>query len=453
MIRDLYEIPASPGQEQMYLIHLRHRGHTPFYLAGGLRIRGTINVAALRQAVAALVERHEVLRTVLRLDRRGHVQQIIRSGAEVELPVVAPPGDPVSWLESYAERPFDLENGPVLRTALAELGDGDHLLAVVIHHIAADGWSLGVLMDDLGELYRSELTGVEPRLPELPLQYADFAVWQRDTLAAGVLDGQLDHWLHRLDGVTELVLPADDVTAAAPTVTTPVRWTPAEVEALAAAARAGGATVFMVLLAGLSAVLSHWSGQTDLVVVSPVAGRGHVELDRTVGYFVNTVPLRVDASGDPTFRELVRRARDTCVDAYANQDVPFDRILAAVARGRPRPALGRVLLAFANTPQPAVDPFPGAVVERVELPPNVGDCDLSLVVDQDDGGGLSGHLVGDGTRFTHSSVDAAASALAQVLAADHDLPLSRLSGLMGHGSSGSEWNGSKVPSRDGCICY
>lgn len=431
MTRDLYAFPASPGQEQMYLIHLMHRGRTPFHLAGGLRIRGTVDVAALRRAVAALVERHEVLRTVLRLDRKGQVQQIVRSGAEVELPVVTPPGDPVDWLESYSQRPFDLENGPVLRTALARLGDDDHLLAVVIHHIAADGWSLSVLMDDLCELYRSALTGVEPRLPELSLQYADFAVWQCDTLAAGVMDGQLDHWLRRLDGATELALPADDVSDPAPTVTTPVRWTPAEVEALAAAARASGATVFMVLLAGLYAVLHHWSGQTDLVVVSPVAGRGHTELDRTVGYFVNTVPLRVDASGDPTFRELVRRARDTCVDAYANQDVPFDRILAALARGRPRPALGRVLVAFANTPQPTVDDFPGATVKRVGLPPNAGDGHLNLVIRQDDDGGLSGHLVGDGTRFIQSSVDAAASALARVLAADHDLPLSRHPGLMG----------------------
>jgi non-ribosomal peptide synthetase component F len=409
-----------------------HRGHTPFHIAGALRIRGPLDAGVLAGALTVVVERHEALRTVLRLDRTGQLQQVICAATPVELTrdEVAPDAV-VRRVEDFARTPFDLERGPVVRAALLRLGPDDHVLAVVIHHVAADGWSLGVLLDDLGAAYRAGLAGRAPELPELPLQYADFALWQREQLDSGAFDGQLAFWRRTLDGAQGLRLPPDGPPEGPATdATAELVLSAGQGAALDAYARSTGATTFMVLVAAFAAALTVWSGAVDLVLVTPVAGRPQPDLDRVVGLFTNTVALRVDTAGDPTFDELVARVRRTCLDAFSHQDVPFERVSEAVAvRGRRPAPLARVMVAYGNTPPPADRPIPGAAVERVELPANTGGFDLAAALDPAPDGGIRGSLAADGRLFRPSTADRLARAVTAVVTDVAAVGGVRLSGL------------------------
>ncbi|MGC5033792.1 condensation domain-containing protein [Micromonospora sp. DT229] len=418
MTDELYAMPASAGQERMYLIHQMHRGHTPFHITGALRIRGPMDAAALADALNTVVQRHEALRTVLRLDRTGQLLQVIRASSPVELTrEQVHPAAVVRRVEDFARTPFDLDRGPLVRAALLGLGTDDHVFAVVIHHAAADGWSLGVLLDDLGAAYRARLLGREPELPDLPLQYADYAVWQREQLDSGAFDGQLAFWRRTLDGARGLRLPSDGPAEGRATqVSAQMTLAASEHADLDTYARSRGATTFMVLVAAFAATFTAWSGAADLVLVTPVAGRTQPDLDRVVGLFSNTVALRVDTAGDPTFDELVGRVRRTCLDAFSHQDVPFERVAEALAvRGRRPEPVARVMVAYGNTPPAAARPFPGASVEPVELPANTGGLDLAAALDPAPDGGIRGYLTGDGSLFGEATVGRVARAVNAVL--------------------------------------
>ncbi|HEX5870667.1 MAG TPA: condensation domain-containing protein, partial [Longimicrobium sp.] len=336
------------------------------------------------RALGELVHRHEALRTTFHPVEQGAVQ-IVHPAAPAPLPVLDLTGlapeareDEASRLaREDAERPFDLERGPLLRATLVRLADEEHVLLLCMHHIISDGWSMGVLFRELFTLYESLSSGAAgpaSPLPPLAVQYADFAVWQRGWLQGEVLRRQLDWWRERLGGAPPaLELPTDrprPAVASSRGASHGFRL-PADVtRGLRSLARREGATLYMVAHAALDLLLSRWSGQEDLVVGSPIAGRTQVGTEGLIGFFVNTLALRIDLSGDPSFQELVRRVRETALGAYAHQELPFERLVEEVApeRGLSHTPLFQVMFALQN-----VDAGQGSGIAGLWLEPFRGE--------------------------------------------------------------------------------
>ena len=332
-----------------------------------LRVEGALDSAALAGALGEIVRRHEALRTVFAVAGSSPAQVILPAGP-FRLPVVDLSGLPAGRREPLvlalaaeeAGRPFALAHGsaggPLLRGVLLRLAAEDHAAALTAHHIASDGWSMGILVREVAALYPAFLAGRPSPLAELPVQYADFAVWQRRWLRGEVLDGEIAWWRRQLAGLPPLLeLPADRPRPAVQSyrgATRPVRLPAGLTRRLEALARSAGATLFMVLLAGFQALLARLSGQDDLAVGSPVAGRNRIEIEGLIGFFVNTLVLRGDLRGSPPFRELLDRARETALAAYAHQDVPFERLVEELApeRSLAYTPLFQVMLALQNAP-------------------------------------------------------------------------------------------------------
>ncbi|MFG1698429.1 amino acid adenylation domain-containing protein [Nonomuraea sp. NPDC049309] len=324
--------PLSFEQQRMWILERLQPGSPRYNVIAARRIAGTVDEDAVRASLAAIAARHEVLRTGF-ADSGGQPRLVIREQVEVPFAVV----ESEEAIRRLADEPFDLAAPPLLRAALLRAGPQEAVLVLVVHHIVCDGWAKSVLFAEFAELYRAALTGDAPDLPELPVQYADFAAWQRDRLGDEVLAGQLAYWRDRLADAPVLRLPTDRPR-------TPHRRhegaavrgkLPAETSgALRRLAVEHGATLFMTAFAAFTVLLSRYSGQRDIVVGTPVANRNRVELERLVGFFVNTVPLRTDLSGDPTFAELLGRVREAALGAYANQDVPFERIVEELRPAR-----------------------------------------------------------------------------------------------------------------------
>src|SRR5262249_10956654 len=235
------------------------------------------------------------------------------------------------WATEEAHKPFDLSRGPLLRTTLLRLGELEHILVLTIHHIVSDGWSMGVLYREIALLYEAFSSGKPSRLPQLPIQYTDFAHWQRQFFQGKVLESQYSYWKGQLDGVPPLLeLPTD---CPRPEVQTfrgasrPVQLTKSLAEALKAFSRQEGVTLFMTLLAAFETLIHRYTGQEDLVVGSPTVGRNQVETEGLIGVFVNMLVLRTDFSGNPTFLELLARVREVVLGAYAHPDLPFEDLI------------------------------------------------------------------------------------------------------------------------------
>ncbi|WP_037844853.1 MupA/Atu3671 family FMN-dependent luciferase-like monooxygenase [Streptomyces sp. NRRL S-455] len=344
--RDTGPLPLSFGQQRMWVMAemLPDSGAAAYVLAGRVTLDGELDdtgVRALRRALTELVRRHEALRTVISV---VHEQPVARV---VDVPEVALPeralaeGESVEELAAAeARRPFDLSEAPLLRAVLLRETPARAHLLLSVHHISADAWSLGVLYRELFALYRACLeneqgaTGhgdVTGGLPELPVQYADYAAWQRAHLTPEALGDEAGHWKRRLDGLPELLeVPADRPRPAAQSyrgAAVPFHLDAALRDAVQELARAHGCTPFMVLLASWSAVLSRLSGAADLALGTPVAGRLRHEVEPLIGFFVNTLVLRVDASGDPAFEDLLARVRTTALDAFDHQELPFEQLV------------------------------------------------------------------------------------------------------------------------------
>ncbi|HEX2296773.1 MAG TPA: amino acid adenylation domain-containing protein [Actinomycetota bacterium] len=330
--------PASFGQERLWVLeHLR--ADVPLYMHSfALRCRGPLDVDALRGAVAALVARHETLRTRFEI-RDGGLVQVVLPELDVDVAVVDLASLPPAEAEAEARRraeavddePVDLARPPLVRFRLLRVAPDDHVLVVAIHHIVSDGWSIDVLLRELGLCYDALVAGERPVLPDLPIQYADYAAWQRAWLSGDELDRQVAYWSDALAGAPALLeLPSD---RPRPPVqrfegaTVPVRIPAHVVAALDDLAQGSGATRFMALTAALAAVLHRYASQTDVLLATPVAGRRRSEVEGLIGFFVNTLVLRTDCSGNPAFRALVDRVRRTAVDAYAHQDLPFEKLV------------------------------------------------------------------------------------------------------------------------------
>jgi amino acid adenylation domain-containing protein len=388
--RSATEAPLSFSQERLWFLERLTPGTGMYNLPGAAWLRGPLDPGSLARAFGEIVRRHESLRTrfVVRADAPV---QVIDPPAPWGLPLVdlsALPegfGRPESGrlAREDAAGPFNLERGPLLRATLLRLGPGEHALLVTVHHIASDGWSQRLLLRELAAHYETFSSGAPP-LPELPVQYADYAVWQRERLTGETLERQLAYWRERLgDNPPPLDLPLDRPRPAVQTfrgAAVTGLLPRALSESLQALAVGESASLFMVLLAGFELLLARQSGQDDVVAGAPVAGRLRPEVEDLIGFFLNTLVLRTDLSGRPTFRELVRRVRETALSAYAHQDVPFERLLVDLQpeRDLSRTPLFQVFFNMLNLPPAAARLPSGLDVEP--LGGDAGDARFDLTV-------------------------------------------------------------------------
>ncbi len=361
------ELPLSFGQERLWFLQQLEPHSALYNTAGTIRFEGALNVQALEQSLNAVVQRHEALRTTFH-SKDGRPCQIILPELTIPLPVVD-----LSFLttagqgaEVYrcavveARRPFDLSQGPLLRVTLLRLNAQAHVLILVVHHIVWDRWSMAVFAREFEVLYPAFATEQSSPLLDLPLQYADYAVWQRAWLQGEVLTWQLTYWQQHLAEVPHVLeLPTDRPRLAQPTYRGALHTFQVSSELtqrLHALSRREGATLFMTLLAAFKVLLYRYTGQTDIVVGTPIANRTRVEVGELIGFFVNTLALRTNLSGDPSFREVLERVREVALGAYAHQDVPFDEVVEAlqVERSLSHAPVFQVMFALENTPQVAL---------------------------------------------------------------------------------------------------
>jgi hypothetical protein len=335
--------PLSFGQQRLWFLDQLEPGNPAYNISTAFRFDGQLNAFALGQAIAEIVARHEALRTTFRANR-GEPAQIISPLLTIMLPVVDLASIAETALDSQsiplaaeeARRKFDLLDGPLIRTTLVRRSEQDHILFLTLHHIVSDAWSLGIFLRELEALYTAYARGNPSPLPELPAQYLDFAVWQRQR--ADALRVQLSFWKQTfITPPAQLELPLARPRPVRPTSRGACHWLTLSgdlSDKLKALSRQENCTLFMTLLAGFYVVLHGYTGQSDISLGSPIAGRNRAEFEKLIGFFVNTLILRADLSGNPTFRQLLGRVRQLALQSYANQDLPFEQVVSAVAPDR-----------------------------------------------------------------------------------------------------------------------
>jgi len=438
------DLPLSFAQERMWFLDRLEPGGTTYNLTVALRLHGALDAAALERAIAEIVRRHEPLRTVF-ADRGGEpVQHVLAAGFHLPTDDLSGDEDPEAALDrrvdAFIRRPFDLARETLFRAALLRLGDADHVLLTVTHHAASDGWSQGIFFRELAALYAAFVDGRPSPLPELPVRYADHAVWQRRWLAGELLERQVAWWRERLAGAPALLaLPTDHPRPALQSyrgAQLGFGLDAAAHDAVHAFARAEGVTPFMVFLAAFQAVLSRWSGQDDVVVGTPVAGRTRRETEGLIGLFVNTLALRGDLGGDPAFRGFLGRVRETTLGAYAHQELPFERLVEEL---HPERSLGhapvfQAMFVLQNAPGGGAE-LPGLRVGGVPREAGAAHVDLTLSLEPDGRGGLHGALDYAVDLFRRESAERFAAHFQTLLAAalrDPSAPVSALP-LLGEG--------------------
>ena len=434
--------PVSFAQRRMWFLQQLDPQSPAYNLPAVFRLKGPLDVAVLERTLTEIVRRHEVLRTHFAFDG-DELVQVVGPAEPARIEVTDLSGEPEEGREAlvarlaleHARSPFDLGRGPLYRVGLLRLGPEEHIVLFALHHIASDGWSTGVLTREVAALYDAYSRGLDSPLPELPVQYADFAVWQREWLQGAVLDAQLDYWRGRLgDTPPMLELPTDRPRPA-------VRRHHGSLEtilvgrelsdALKSLSRAEGATLFMTLLAGFVALLHSLTGQTDISVGTPVAGRSRPEVERLIGCFVNTLVVRADLSGDPTFRELLARVREACLGAFAHQDVPFEML---VERLQPERDLGRTpLFQVTFTLQQQQGGAGEFGLDRVSLSPMKGErgttqYDMSVNL-LDTGQGIAGPLEYDSDLFEQPTISHWIKSYREILRRAAEAPGVKLSEL------------------------
>jgi hypothetical protein len=388
--------PLSFGQQRLWLQDRMEPGSSAYNTANALLLRGPVDPALLRRCFAEIAARHEVLRTTFAASG-GVPVQVIGPPGPVGLPVIDLSGIEETArsaglrriLDEEVRRPFDLGLGPLHRLRLIRLAPAEHALLIVLHHIVSDAWSMGVLTRELAAIHSAFAAGRPSPLPPLPLQYADFAVWQQRFLAGPELTGQLQWWRERLAGAPELLeVPTDRPRPAVRRFRGGMRTARLDRDLAGAVrelCRACGVTLFMALLAVFEVLLQARTGETDLVVGVDVAARNPPETEDLIGFFVNQLVLRVDAGGDPGFGELLERVRDVAAGAFARQDVPFSRLVEELAPKRTlaRNPLFQVMFGLYNIPETELDAglFGGGVaVAPLDIEGGAAVFDLSLYV-------------------------------------------------------------------------
>jgi amino acid adenylation domain-containing protein len=339
-LADRSELPLSFAQQRLWLLDRLEPGATVYNLPLAFRVDGPLDATCLQRALSEVLRRHEVLRTTFAAgEESGEPRLVVAPPGAFSLPRIdlsglslpARTAEAGKLTDEEAGRPFDLTAGPLFRGLLLATGAAGHRLLLTMHHIASDGWSVDVLLGEISALYRVFAAGLPSPLPELPVQYADFAAWQRRWLAGPVLEAQLAYWRRQLAGAPEaLDLPTDRPRPAVETsrgAHFSMPLPPAVVAAVRALSRSQGATLFMTLLAGFATQLHRYTGEVDLLLGSPVANRNRSEIEGLLGFFVNTLVMRADLAGDPGFDTLIARVRETALAAYAHQDLPFERLV------------------------------------------------------------------------------------------------------------------------------
>ncbi|NOK08417.1 non-ribosomal peptide synthetase [Corallococcus exercitus] len=416
-------LPLSFAQERLWFLGRLHDAPGVYNMPMALRLDGPLDVALLRASLEALVLRHESLRTTFPegdLPTQHIVEEPVLT-LEVQRFEASGPEDVrvQTRLRQEAERSFDLAKGPLFRALLLQLKGTCSVLVLNLHHIVSDGWSLGVLYRELSSEYHARLQDHAPNLSPLPLQYADYAAWQRQWLQGDVLQRQLDFWKEQLaDAPHVLELPTDRPRPAVQRFEgATYRFTlPDSLQhLLAALGREEGATLFMTLMAGFQVLLSHYSGQRDFIVGTPIANRTREELEGLIGFFVNTLPLRAHLRDDASFREVLREVRDRALGAYAHQELPFEKLVEElhVERALSHGPLVQVMFALQNAPG-TLPQLPGLQVQALELPLQTSKFDLSLMLEET-GDGLSGVLEYASALFEPRTIERMAAHLQRLL--------------------------------------
>src|ERR1035437_9996312 len=392
------DLALSFAQQRLWFFDQLEPGLSAYNTPAAVRLKGPLNLAALEQSLNEIVQRHESLRITFG-KVEGRPTQVIAPTLTIKLPIVDLRNLPSSEREievrrlvtAEAQRPFDLSKGPLIRGTVLRLGDKEHVGLLTMHHIVSDGWSTGILVRELATLYVAFCTGGSSPLPTLPIQYADFAHWQRQWLQGEVLETQVAYWKEQLAGAPALIdLPTDHPRPAVQTfrgahqsLVLPKHLQ----EGFKALSRQEGVTQFMMFLAAFKVLLCRYTGQDDLIVGTPIANRNRLETEGLIGLFVNSLVLRTDLSGNPSFRELLRRVREVCLGAYGHQDLPFDRLVEElhVKRDLSRNPLFQVMFVLHNTSLRTVE-LPGSILSPVEGDSETAHFDLTLeIADTDQG--------------------------------------------------------------------
>ncbi|HEY0735728.1 MAG TPA: amino acid adenylation domain-containing protein, partial [Herpetosiphonaceae bacterium] len=387
--------PLSFAQERLWFLDQLQPGSAFYNEPVAVRLTGALDVAALHQSLNAIVRRHETLRTTFAPPESvdGSPRQVIAPSLKIELPVLDLRGLPLAEREAEAERlgaaevarPFDLTAGPLLRAVLLRLADDDHIALLTFHHIIFDGWSAGVLVQELATFYAAFATGNQSAPPELPIQYADYAVWQRDWMEGETLDRQLDYWRRQLqDAPPTLDLPTDYQRPALQSfrgARETLKLSPALSESLKALSQREDATLFMTLLAAFNVLLYRYSGQADLCVGTRIAGRSQVATERLIGFFLNALVLRADLSGNPSFRELLGHVRETALGAYAHQELPFEKLVQELRpeRSLSHQPLFQVMFVLQNAPMPPLE-LPDLTLRPLKFGGGTAKLDLDFAM-------------------------------------------------------------------------
>jgi amino acid adenylation domain-containing protein len=382
-------LPLSFAQQRLWFLDQLVPGN-PFYtIPAALRLVGPLNLAALAHGLNAIIQRHEALRTSF-VEADGRPVQLIAPAVALalplldlrELPTDTRMGVATQLATVEAQRPFDLATGPLIRAALLRLDAHEHVLLLTLHHIVADGWSVGVFIRELATLYAAGGAGRSAALPELPIQYADFAIWQRAWLQGDVLAEQLAYWSQQLRDAPVLQLPTDHPRPAMPTfrgASHSFTLAAPLTAGLRALSQQADVTLFMTLLAAFASVLARYSGQSDLVVGAPIANRTTGEVEGLIGFFVNMLALRIDLAGNPRFREVVGHVRQVALAAYAHQDLPFELLVEALQpeRDGSHQPLFQVTLALQNAPLPPLS-LSNLTLIPLDIASGITQFDLTL---------------------------------------------------------------------------
>ncbi|MFP4099127.1 amino acid adenylation domain-containing protein [Coleofasciculus sp.] len=388
----------SFAQQRLWLLEQLQPNSGIYNTPAAVRLVGELNVTVLEQSFNEIVRRHEGLRTTFS-QTDGQPVQVITPALNLSLPIIdicdcsetAREAEVQRLARQEAQRPFNLVQGPLLRYTLLRLDEKEHVLLFTIHHIVSDGWSIGVLVRELAALYEAFCDTQPSPLPELPIQYADFAVWQRQWLQGEVLEAQLAYWKQQLGGnlpVLQLptVRPREEVKTnrgATQSFLIPANLS----KALQALSHQEEVTLFMTLLAAFQVLLQRYTHQDDIVVGTDVANRNRAEIEPLIGFFVNLLVLRTDLSGNPSFRELLKRVREVALGAYAHQDLPFDKLVDALQpkRKSSHTPLFQVLFVLQNAPMPPLE-LPGLTLSLLEVDNEIARFDLVLFLTETDQG-------------------------------------------------------------------
>jgi len=437
--RDM-ELPLSFAQERLWFIDQLEPGGSAYNVPDTMRLTGRLNVEALRQALDAIVVRHESLRTTFPVVK-GRPVQIITPSLSVALPIMDLSGLPESKREAEAlrlvaeeaQRPFDLSLGSLMRALLLRLGDEEHILLLTMHHIVSDGWSMGVLFRELGALYEAFSGERESPLEELPIQYADYAVWQREWLRGERLEKHLSYWKEQLAGAPAVLeLPTDKPRPAVQSFYGTRQFSVLSKnlsQALNELSRRESVTLFMTLLAAFQTLLMRYSGQEDISVGTDVANRNRAETEGLIGFFLNHLVLRTDLSGNPTFRELLRRVREMALEAYAHQDVSFHKLVEALKpeRSLSHTPLFQVLFVLQNAPTEPLK-LTGLTLSQLDFDRKMSKFDLALFIEETERG-LVGNWVYKTDLFDAATVTRMTSHFETLLGSIVAQPDARLSAL------------------------